>query len=137
MHFVLSLFLERIETIFALDYRSLLHEEFQLSERRKGLMSAPSCLNSYGRQDRSIRALETMLRIVHAVVDLDSIGDTRKQVVFSILIRIDLSELHKFEYIDVSDICTVLGQQLLNLKHNLRDNTPLCDILSLEGRVLS
>ena len=76
MHLIFGLFLERVESIFTLDYRSLFHEEFELSKRRVGLISAPSCLNSDGGQDRSIRALETMLWIVHAVVDLNSIRDT-------------------------------------------------------------
>ena len=78
MHLVLGLFLQRVKSIFTLDYRSLFHEVFKLSKRRVGLISAPCCLNSDGGQYRSIRALEAMLWIVHAVVDLNSIRDTRK-----------------------------------------------------------
>ena len=76
MHLVLGLFLQRVQSIFTLDYSSLFHEVFELSKRRVGLISAPSCLNSNGCQYRSIRTLEAMLWIVHAVVDLNSIRDT-------------------------------------------------------------
>ena len=110
MHLVLGLFLECVQAIFALNYRSLFHEELQLSKRRVGLIAAPSCLNFDGGQDGSIRALKTMLRIVHCVVDLNSVSDTRKQVFLGILVDVVLCQLHQLEDVDVSDICTVLGQ---------------------------
>lgn len=94
MYFILGLFLKRVETIFTLNYCGLLHEEFKLSKRRIGFISSPSCLNSDRSQHRSIWALETMLWIVHAIMDLNSICDARKQVVFSILVCIDFSQLH-------------------------------------------
>ena len=89
MHLILGLFLERVKTIFTLDYRRLFHEEFELSKRRISFITAPSCLNFDGGQDGSIWALKTMLWVMHGVVDLNSISNTRQQVILCILIGVE------------------------------------------------
>ena len=94
MHLILGLFLQRVEAIFTLDYCGLFHKEFKLSKGRVGFISAPSCLNSDRCQHRSIWALKAMLWIVHAVMDLNSVSHTRKQLVFGIFVRIYFRQLY-------------------------------------------
>ena len=110
MHLILGLFLECVQAIFALNYGCLFHEELQLCKRRIGLITAISCLNFDGGQHGTIRTLKAMLGVVHGVVDLDSISNAREQVILGILINVDLCQLHQLEDVDISDICTVLGQ---------------------------
>ena len=81
VHFVLGLLLEHIEPVFALDDRSFRHEEFELLESRVSFMTAPGRLDSNCSQNRTVCTFKAHARVGHGVIDLDPIGDARKDLI--------------------------------------------------------
>lgn len=125
-----------VKSEFTLDNRGLGHEEFELGECRVGLVSAPGRLKLDSSQDWTVGTLVLVSWVPDSVLDLDFVGNARKDVFFGILLVVEVRHLEQTQHVNVDEADAELRNKLLDLLHQLRDHSPLCNVLSLELGVL-
>ena len=116
-HFDLRRFFQLIESELALNNRCFRHQEFQLGERRECLVTTPDCLHLDRSEDGAVWALELVSRILDRFINLDSVRDTRKDVLLRVLLVVEIRQLEQAHNINVGMIDCILAKELLNLLH--------------------
>ena len=84
---------ELVKSVLALDNSGLSHEEFELGKRGVSLMSAPSRLNLYCCQDRTVGTFVLDSGIFNRILDLDLVCYAGHNINFRILLLIEISHL--------------------------------------------
>lgn len=132
VHFHLCGLFELVESKFALNHHRLGHEEFELSKGRVGLVTAPGRLNLDCRQDGSVGTFVLKPGVPDRIFDLQFVRYAGEDVLLRVLLVVKVRQLQQAQDIDVDVVDLVLGNELFNLLHQLGDDTPLRDVLSLE-----
>lgn len=110
----------------------LSHQELQLLECAECFVPTPRGLDLDGGEDRAVGTFEFEDWILGLLDDLGFVGDDLHEFFFSYRFVLGIGHCDQANHIYIAVRDVILRYPPLYLLHNLRDRTPLDDVLSLE-----
>jgi hypothetical protein len=136
LHSQLCRFLQLVQSVPSLDDSGLFHQEFELGIGRVGFEPAVGFLNVQGCQDRALRSLKFLFRVVDGLPNLLFVDDASEEVLISHNVEFLIRVVQHFQAVDMRESDVELANELLEVVNHLLDCTPSSDVSSLEPNKL-
>ena len=132
LHSQLCRFLKLVQSVPSLDDSGLFHQEFELGIGRVGFEPAVGFLDMQGCQDRALRSLEFLFRVVDGLPNLLLVDDASEEVLICHNIEFLIRVVQHLQAVDVRESDIELANKFLKVVNDLLDCTPASDVSSLE-----
>jgi hypothetical protein len=125
-------FLKLIQSVPSLNDSGFFHKEFELGISRVGFEPAVSFLDVQSCQDRALRSLKFLFRVVDGLPNLLLVDDAREEVLICHNIEFLIRVVQHLQAVDMRESYIELANVLLKVVNDLLDCTPASDVSSLE-----